>query len=438
MVLAGRSQDNLKYRKIFLLWVPLAAMWLMMGIEMPLINGVIARLADAKANLAAFGITLAIALIVEAPVIQLLAAGTALADSKKNYNRLLHFTHILAAGLTLFHLVLGLSPLYSLLLRSVLKVPEQIIEISRLSFLWMFPWSAAVAYRRFWQGVLIRYEKTTVVPVIMVVRILFSGVVLAAGFSVLNISGAEVGGLALSLGVTAGAVSSFLFARPLVRNLEDDDSVPVLSWKELGIFYYPLALTSYMTFMVRPVLTYGIARALYPLESLAVWPVVSNVLFLFRSTAMAYQEVTVSLLKDDMGHYHLSRFALILGGILSAVLLILAATPLGTLVYRSGSGLENDLLPFTVIPTWIVVAVPFITAMISWYRGLLIHKHQTRIIAGAVFINSVSLIVIALGGPLFFELPGGIFAALAYTGSLAVELVFLQRKAHSGSEILAS
>lgn len=420
------SQGKLSTKRIFLLWVPLAAMWLMMGIEMPLVNAVIARLEDAKANLAAFGVTLAIALIVEAPVIQLLAAGTALADSKKNYRLLLNFTHFLAVSLTLLHLLLGITPLYSLLLKYILGVPVEIIEISRRSFLWMLPWSAAVAYRRFWQGVLIRYEKTSVVPVTMVIRFIFTTAVLASGFSVINLKGAEVGGLALSFGVTAGALSSYLFVRPLVRGLSDDETVEELKGQQLWRFYFPLALTNFMTFIVRPLLSFGIARAVFPLESLAIWPVVTSVLFIFRSTALAYQEVVVSLLKNDSDHAPLAQFAFILGAGLSVLLLILAASPLGGLLYRFGSGLGDDLLPFTVIPTYIVVAIPFITSLISWYRGLLISRHETKAIATAVLLNSLVLILIIISGPAFFDFPGGIFAAVAYTVSMAVELIYLK------------
>jgi hypothetical protein len=436
------SDERLSYRTIFILWVPLAAMWIMMGIEMPLVNAIIARLADAKANLAAFGVTLAIALIVEAPVIQLLAAGTALADSKKNYQRLLNFTHILAIGLTGLHLFLGLTPLYSLLLEHVMGLPVEIIDISRRSFLWMFPWSAAVAYRRFWQGVLIRYHKTSVVPVTMVIRFIFTSIILGSGFTLLDLSGAEIGGLALSFGVFAGAVSSYVFVLPIVRNMKDDPSVIDLTWYELGRFYFPLALTNFMTFIVRPILSFGIARAVFPLESLAVWPVVTSVLFLFRSTALAYQEVVVSLLKDEKDekdekdHTLLARFSVYLGCGLTFLLFIVAVTPLGELLYRYGSGLKDDLIPYTVIPTLIVVVIPFLTSLISWYRGVLIFKHETKIIAQAVLLNSVILILIIVTGPMFFDYPGGIFAALAYTLSMGIELIFLRRKIMPSKEIL--
>ena len=69
-------------------------MWLMMAIEQPAITAVIARLPEPELNLAAFGVTFSLALIVESPIIQLLTAGTALPKGKQSYERLLRFTHI--------------------------------------------------------------------------------------------------------------------------------------------------------------------------------------------------------------------------------------------------------------------------------------------------------------------------------------------------------
>src|SRR6056297_2079712 len=111
---------ELNQKRIFFLWVPLAAMWVFMAIEQPGINAIIARLANAKQNLAAYGVTLSISLIIEAPIIQMLSAATALADGRRNYLKLLRFMHFMAVGLTVVHVILALTPLYTLLLRNVL------------------------------------------------------------------------------------------------------------------------------------------------------------------------------------------------------------------------------------------------------------------------------------------------------------------------------
>lgn len=426
MAINLNNESRLTYKKIFLLWIPLAAMWLMMGIEMPLINAVIARLNDAKANLAAFGVTLAIALIIESPIIQLLAAGTALADSRKNYKRLMSFMHILAISLTIIHLILALTPLYGLLLQHVLRVPTNIIPLSRRAFILMCPFSAAVGYRRLWQGVLIRFGKTKVIPNTMITRLLTTAIILFAGFHFPGISGAEVGGMALSFGVVAGAISSYIYLRPMLYEFKDTDGQEVLSWNKLLKFYFPLALTNFVTFIVRPVLTFGIARAIFPLESLAIWPVVTSLMFLFRSMSLAYQEVAVSLLKGDDDYKYLSRFAALLGISLSIMFFAIAVTPLGNLWYRFAAGLDKNLLSFTRIPTLIVSVVPAITGFISWYRGVLIFKQKTAIIAKAVMLNSSILMVIILIGPEIFPVQGGIIAALAFMISMLFEAFFLK------------
>ena len=80
---------------IFRFWVPLAATWLMMAVEGPFLAAIIARLADPKFNLAAHGIAFAFAVLVEAPVIMLMSASTALAKDEVSFRRLRNFTYVL-------------------------------------------------------------------------------------------------------------------------------------------------------------------------------------------------------------------------------------------------------------------------------------------------------------------------------------------------------
>ena len=75
------KEDPLTFGRIFWFWLPLAAVWLMMGIEPPVVAAGVARLADPKVNLAAFGVSFAMALVLESPVIQLLGAATALVQN---------------------------------------------------------------------------------------------------------------------------------------------------------------------------------------------------------------------------------------------------------------------------------------------------------------------------------------------------------------------
>lgn len=58
-------------RKIAAFWLPLFSTWLMMGLEGPFIAAVIARLTEAKFNLAAYGVAFSLGMLFESPIIMM-------------------------------------------------------------------------------------------------------------------------------------------------------------------------------------------------------------------------------------------------------------------------------------------------------------------------------------------------------------------------------
>lgn len=84
-----------------------------MALELPALSAIIARLADPKINLAAYGgIVFPLALIVEAPIIMLLAASTALSKDWESYRKIRKFMHTTAGILTALHVIIVSTPLY--------------------------------------------------------------------------------------------------------------------------------------------------------------------------------------------------------------------------------------------------------------------------------------------------------------------------------------
>ena len=119
------------------------------------------QLPDTEVNLAAFGaIVYPFSLLVEAPIIMLLSASTALCRDRYAYERVRKFMRFAAAGLTLVHLAVAATPLFDVVMEHVLDTPEEIRPTARLGLLVMTPWTASIAYRRFQQGVLIRFGRS--------------------------------------------------------------------------------------------------------------------------------------------------------------------------------------------------------------------------------------------------------------------------------------
>ena len=420
------------YRYIFVFWVPLALMWLMMAIEQPALAAIVARLPDETTNLAAFGVAFSLALVIESPIIQLLTAGTALAGDTARYRVLIRFMHLLGLGLTALHLLIAVTPLFDLIVRTILTVPEHIVEPARAAFLLMTPFTAAVGYRRLWQGVLIRYGRTAVIPLTMLVRLAASGLVLAWGLVTGVMPGASVAAVALVAGVVASAVASWLFCRPVLRDRlpKPDAQSEVLDAKTLLQFYVPLSLTSVIFLSAQPLLTFGMSRAAFPVQALAVWPVINGFLFLFNSLALSYQEAVVAILGQGESNIpRVRRFTWWLAGGIGLMFYLAALTPFSETWFRVVSGLPEGLLPFTAIPVIILPLAPMLAAAKSWFRGRLVHERRTGALATAVVLHSIVLFLCVWIGPMLFDIPGAILAAISLVIALAAEAGFLWRYA---------
>ncbi|MFP4373475.1 MAG: hypothetical protein ACLFPO_04025 [Spirochaetaceae bacterium] len=428
---------TLTQKEALLTYLPLAAMWILMGIEQPALTAVIARLSDATVQLGAFGVTFSLALIVESPILQMLSAGTAMAKDREHYRRLLRFMHMLALGLTAFHVLLSLPWVYVPLLRHVVQVPENLIPSSHAAFALMIPWAAAVGYRRLWQGVLIRYGRAKVVPYTMVVRLAVTFGLLVLGFVTEYAGGAQIAAVALIGGVTAGAISSYIYVRPVVRNtLKPGREDLVVGYGALLKFYLPLAATSVIVLASRPLLTFGIARAPEPVRSLAVWPVVMSFNFILFSLALALQEAIIALLKTKEDFFVLRRFAVNLSVFLAAAYLLFVVTPLRDLWFGGVVGLPDSLRELVFLPTLIMALSPAIGSFVFFYRGVQVQQERTGSITRGVMVNVITLVAVMFTGAAVAPIPGVVIAAAAFVGAIFLEVVYLRYYSNRTSLVL--
>jgi hypothetical protein len=390
----------------------------MMAVEGPFLASVIARLAEAKFNLAAYGVAYAVALLVESPVIMLMSASTALAEDRQRFERLRAFSFGLSAATTVAMLLILVPAVFAFVAIDVIALPA---DVARLVYggLWLLlPWPGAIGVRRFYQGLLIRDNRTKLVATGTVLRLSSMAGTALVLFLIGGIPGAYVAAAALSAGVSVEAVASVLMARPSVRKLAGtapDPATEVLSYGAIARFYYPLALTSLIGLTVQPMLTFFMGRAPAPLESLAIFPVVTALSFIFRAMGLSYQEVAIALMGKRFEHLaELWRFALLLGLAASAGLGLVALTPLALFWFEDLSALTPDLARFALVPTMILVPIPFFSVMLSFQRAILVIGQGTRPITWATMIEVGT---IAVGFPILgwrLGVVGATAAALAF------------------------
>jgi hypothetical protein len=364
-----------------------------MGIELPALSAFVARMPNPEINLAAYGgIVFPLALIIESPVIMLLAASTALSKDEASYNLIRRFMMVTAAALTGLHILIAFTPLYYFVAEGLLGAPEVILEPGRIGLMLMIPWTWSIAYRRFNQGILIRYQHSKKVGIGTVVRLSADLIVLTLGYVIGTLPGIVVAPLAVSAGVISEAVFSGIVVRPVVKNqVKKMPAVkPPLTLSGFLKFYFPLVLTSLLTLLVLPLGSAALSRMPRALPSLAVWPVLSGITFMFRSIGVAYNEVVVALLEEPLSTQSLRRFTVILTAFTTSLILLMALTPLSLLWFRVISGLESDLADMAVIGLMIAIPTAGFAVLQSWFQGLILHGGQTRSITEAVVLFLVT------------------------------------------------
>jgi len=381
-------------------WWPLAASWGLMGAEQPAIGAVIARLAEPKLQLAAYGgVVFPLALVIEAPVIMLLAASTELSRDPASYGRLRRFTHQLGAALTLLHLLIAFTPLYDVIAGDVLGVPDDVRETARVGLMIMTPWTWAIAWRRFNQGVLIRFGRSGKVGLGTATRLATSAVVLGGGLAHGGVAGIVVGSAALSIGVFAEAIYAALAVRSVVAGpLAKAEPSEPLTGRAFVAFYLPLALTPLITLVIQPFGAGAISRMPEVVSSLAVWPVVNSLAFLWQSVGLAMNEVVVALLGQPGARAQLRRFTGLLVVGTTVTFGALALTPLADLWMDHVAGLSPELSDIATGALWLALPIPGCRALQSWFQGKLVVARQTRAVTEAVVVFfAVCAAVLGLG-----------------------------------------
>lgn len=410
--------DKLSYRKIFVFWSPLAITWLMMSVEGPYLSAIIARMGEPKFNLAAYGVSFSFALIVEAPVIMLMSAATALVENYDSYKKLKNFTYLLNGIITLFMLLILIPEVFDLIAVDLINLPIEVANITYWAFLALLSWPAAIGYRRFYQGILIRNNKTKLVTVGTVIRLLSMTLTAIVLFVTKVVPGAVAASLSLSVGVSIEAIASKIMSVKVIANIKSQSNPEhqnELSYRAIIKFYYPLALTSILSLGVHPLVTLMLGQSRMSLESLAVLPVINSLVFVFRSLGLSYHEVFITLLgKNGEGYLPLRNFGLFTGSLSVVLLAIITMTPLSYVWFNGISGLSNELAQFSIFPSMLVTLLPGLTFLISVQRAIQVYSRKTSPLTTATIIEVLGIISVLFISIKMLDLIGVVSAALAY------------------------
>lgn len=399
-----------------------------MTAEGPTVSAAINRLPDEIIMLAAQGIVVSLAVTIESPIINLLSTATALVRDRDSYLLVRKFTIHWALGLTVLAAAIAFTPLFDLVVRRWMGTPPEIAHWVKPGMQIMTLWTAAIAWRRFLQGVLIHFGYTRYIAWGTAIRLIGSAGTAIALALWGAFPGVILGALALMAGVIAEAAAITIAIRPLFKkelapDTESEKENP-LTYRELFWFHLPLASTAVLTLLAQPLVTVSLARLDNPNLSLAAWPLLFQLILMARAGAMALPEAVIALTKGPETFRPIRTFTLLVAAVSTLGMLLLAFSPLLSFYLLGIQDADAKVAGLAAYGTRLFLPYPALFVLVSWIRGVLINRYHTSAVNMGMILNLLVTIVVLIVG-VAFRFDGIATAAIALIAAIIAELLYL-------------
>lgn len=425
MKLQEPQSQSVSFGTLWREFLPLSLSDVTMACGDPMITTTLAHLPDAQVNLAAVGIAKSLAIFFESPIIMILHASNALAGSQDSRKALWRFTLLVGGGLTFVLSLLGLPIIFSFVGVSLLGIPSAMLATVSQVLLLMGGWPFAIAWRRYFQGLLIYHGQSRAVAKASIFRLFTLALVLTGGFF-FPISGGVLAGFALISGVIVEAVAITIFARLSGATIPPETvTQPNLprNLAQVGKFYLPLANSMMVVWGGRAILISILARAEDATVAIAAWSAAWGLVLVIANSTRMIQQMVIKY-HHQVSDKQLLTFAISVGAACSTLLLFMSLTPVGDRIVQSFIG--NDLtLAKSMKPVLLICAiVPLLVALQNATQGFLVSENRTGHVNLSTWLGTGTLLIIATLA-INKGMNGAISAAMAMITSMLVEVTCL-------------
>jgi hypothetical protein len=402
----------------------------MMTLEPLIINTALSHAPNAETTLAAYSVMFSVALVIEAPVIMLVSASTALSRTRDAFRKLFRFMLVLGISVVVIGFVVSLTPLYGWLVLDLMGIPPAVAQVVRPGLVIMSIWSFPIAWRRTLQGLLIAHNRTPIVTAATIVRLLALVGALAAGRQLMADRMLVVSALAMQVSVIAESLVVTPPAFRIVRRLPSGPAQRPLTWSSLYRFYQPLATMTILRQIGRPMLSAGIAAAQLPERSLAAWSVAWSLIMLPFGVTIGLEQVAIAKGTTPGLLARVRRFVWSVGLVLSGALAVLAYAPPARPVLGGLFDLTAEVEPLVILVLRSTAMLPLLQSLQALLRGVAISEERTPDIRSAVAVGLAATALVIVVGPRVSFCTGAVIGAGATMLSAVAEAGWLAWREH--------
>jgi hypothetical protein len=337
-------------------------------------NGVLARYPEAVTELAVYALASGTFGLLHAGVNFVSQMSNVYARSEHGRRAAQSFVLLASFLLTVLLAVLAFTPLGPTFLHAIYNTNAEMTG-RVISYLQLFvPLIVIDGMRQFRLGLLVQCKMTGRVTLLNVIQLTTTIVCLLAGFN------AQLPAPYVLVGSQFIASSLHLILLSwIVRRdyrLPDKPEHEDLQYAELLRFFLPVATTGVMFAISRPVLYALIARTPDAIVSIAAMRVGFDVATLFQVTANQFRHFFVTFGNTDLPEKR--RFMLLIGIAITAVMLLIAATPISNFILSDLIGITGDVLNYArEVLLWMCL-LPALILWRNYYHGLLMVARKTN------------------------------------------------------------
>ncbi|MBD2179186.1 hypothetical protein H6F42_19880 [Pseudanabaena sp. FACHB-1998] len=437
--LSTNSSDRITLIDLWREFLPLSLSDVTMACGDPAVTMTLAYLPEAQVNLASLGVAKSLAVLFESPIIMILHASNALAGNAASRIALWRFTLLGGGILSGLLYLLALPPVFSIVGIQWLAIPANMAASVQNIILIMGGWAFVIAWRRYFQGLLIYHGHAAALAKASLLRLAVLCITLAIGFG-LKLSGWLLAGGALMIGVTCEAILITAFAYQLgavtkvsnkiskldaveLTKVSDVDSNFPKNIKQVWQFYYPLANSMLVVWGGRALLLSILGRGDDATTAIASWSAAWGLVLVIANSTRMVQQIVIKY-HARMAFSSLFMFALSIGLTCSLILFLMVATPISDQVI--GSFIGNDMVLVAQIKPVILVCaiIPMLTALQNAGQGFLVGQGKTNRVNLATWLGTAVLLTVAFLS-IQNHLAGATSAAVAMVAAMVTELICL-------------
>lgn len=361
------------------------------------LNGGMARLPQATATLASFGLAWGITTFLLSPLLQVRNLGMVLVDSRRALHRVQWVVLASALALTGTMVLLALTPAGVWLVEDLHNLDPSLSGTTLLALGWLAPLPVLSGFLGFHQGILVRLRRTGVVSAAtsanIGVSVLTTFALLAAPFVraapiVLPLVVTYLG-LIVELGIVTWGHHHYVRGTLVDRGR-------ALSYGYILRFFWPLALIMAVQGFSRPLINVFVSRAEGGAQALAVLTVVYPLGHLpyawlneMRALPTAFREQAGSLER-------ILRFCVGCGLVVFVTMLVLFWTPLNGSILRTLIGVEEALAEPARVPLMLFAFFPLAVMLRAYLHGVGLLEHRTRALAPSGPARVAAILVVLL------------------------------------------